>query len=63
MSTRNVPLTTEPTFESTPTELTTAPADRSPIGRAPVTFTYRNTDRLQNLIDEFNAAFVDPRRD
>ena len=62
MSTRNVPLTPEPTLESTTTDPTPA-GDRSPADRAPVTFAYRNTDRLQNLIDEFNAAFVDPRRD
>lgn len=29
--------------------------------RAPKTFSSRNDERLRNLIDEFNAAFLDQR--
>jgi len=32
---------------------------RTPTDRAPQTFN-GNTDRLQNLIDEFNTAFANP---
>ncbi|RQH03331.1 hypothetical protein EA472_01765 [Natrarchaeobius oligotrophus] len=31
---------------------------RPASARAPATFSARNTDRLRNLVDEFNAGFV-----
>ncbi|MFC4248199.1 hypothetical protein ACFOZ7_14895 [Natribaculum luteum] len=64
MSTRNLPTQTESTPESPANErLSTPMADRSPTDRSPATFSYGQTNRLQNLIDEWNAAFVDRDRD
>ncbi|WIV65863.1 hypothetical protein [Natrialbaceae archaeon AArc-T1-2] len=54
MSIRHSHTQTEPT----PTPQSPTVAARSAIDRAPVTFTYHNTQRLRNLIDDRNEAFV-----
>ncbi|MFC6719165.1 hypothetical protein ACFQHN_16515 [Natrialbaceae archaeon GCM10025896] len=60
MSTRNFQPRTEPTTERpadrTPTTL--ADSERSTVESAPLTFSYRNTTALRNLIDGCNAAIV-----
>lgn len=53
----------QPRTDPQPTTTTQPPATppiRTPTDRVPSTFDHGNTDRLQNLIDECNAAFVDP---
>ncbi|ELY58494.1 hypothetical protein [Natronococcus jeotgali] len=55
MSTRPHTTPTEPT-PSQPTTRTTRPTASE---RAPATFSNGHTDRLQNLIDEWNTAFAD----
>ncbi|MHC3437585.1 hypothetical protein ACYJ1Y_05635 [Natrialbaceae archaeon A-gly3] len=51
--------TTEPEPATIDQPITTPPA-RTPTDRAPQTFDRGNRERLQNLIDDCNAAFVDP---
>ena len=46
---------TEPRPEPTATD---RPATRAAVENSPRTFARGNTDQLQNLIDEFNAAFA-----
>ncbi|MFC6718337.1 hypothetical protein ACFQGT_11910 [Natrialbaceae archaeon GCM10025810] len=42
---------------------TTESSRSSPVtGRAPRTFAHRDAERLRNLIDECNAAFLAPGR-
>ena len=59
MSTRNLQSQTdaEPTFDRTATR-TRPTVPSTATERAPQTFSHRSTGRLQNLIDEWNAAFV-----
>ncbi|WP_121741563.1 hypothetical protein [Natronorubrum halophilum] len=47
-----------PTRTTAP-EISTDP--RTATDRAPRTFAHRDTARLENLIDEFNAAFADSK--
>ncbi|PCR89876.1 hypothetical protein [Natrinema ejinorense] len=50
---------TEPTVDRTPPTPSSARTDpRRAIDRAPRTFSHRRTGRLENLIDEWNAAFA-----
>ncbi|SEW17357.1 hypothetical protein [Natrinema salifodinae] len=49
---------------TTPTSASTAPTDsQSATGRAPRTFSHRNQARLENLMDEWNAAFANASPD
>lgn len=47
---------TDATTESTPA--TSSQPTRAATTRAQAMFSHRNTDRLENLIDECNAAFA-----
>ena len=58
MKSQHLQPTTEP--EPTTRQPITTPPTRTPTDRVPATFDHGNRDRLQNLIDECNAAFVDP---
>ncbi|MGQ3411559.1 hypothetical protein ACT4ML_04755 [Natrinema sp. LN54] len=70
MSTRNPQSTTD--AEPTPNRTTTRPRaprssaledPRTPTDRAQRMFSHRNTGRLENLIDEWNAAFANESAD
>lgn len=54
------PTQNEPTTNAEALTETTPPAEivRTPTDRAPKTFAYRNTERLENLMDEWNAARI-----
>lgn len=49
-----------PQPEPTTTTPVETPSGVSATARAPKTFSSARDERLQNLIDEFNQAFVDP---
>ncbi|WP_090377412.1 hypothetical protein [Natronobacterium texcoconense] len=67
MSTRNYQTQTQtqsrsPIDRPQPSETAATSADTRPVTEsAPATFSHRNTQRLENLIDEFNASFADSR--
>jgi hypothetical protein len=58
MSTRQTYAQPEPTAEQPATDATSIPLTRTPSERAPATFSRGNTERLRNLIDEWNTAFA-----
>lgn len=63
MSTQRLHPQPEPTRNhptTGPNPATTPPEDEteSPTDRAPATFSRGRTDRLENLIDEWNAGFA-----
>ncbi|ELY57178.1 hypothetical protein C491_11773 [Natronococcus amylolyticus DSM 10524] len=55
---RPEPTPDQPTTETPSTRSTAEPSSSAASDRAPATFSRTHTDRLQNLIDEWNTAFA-----
>ena len=55
---RPEPTPDQPTTETPSTRSTAEPSSPAASDRAPATFSRTQSDRLQNLIDEWNTAFA-----
>ena len=59
MSTQHPPTDAQPDQPTPTTNAIAVTPTRPTTDRAPRTFSYQNRAQLENLIDEFNAAFAD----